>query len=63
MHESDEMFTRLITRFGVKTFEKKKEKDFMKHIAAKVEQKTVKIPEPQKGQDLPDLSKLSKIWN
>ncbi|CAD8210973.1 unnamed protein product [Paramecium pentaurelia] len=59
MHESDEMFTRLITRFGVKALEKKKEKDFMKHIAAKAEQKPAIIAETQKAKDVPDLSKLS----
>ncbi len=37
MHESDEMFTKLIARFGAKALEKKKEKDFMKHLAAKVD--------------------------
>lgn len=37
MHESDEMFTKMIARFGAKAFEKKKEKDFVKHLAAKAE--------------------------
>lgn len=35
MHESDEMFSRMIVRYGAKALEKKKEKDFMKHLAAK----------------------------
>lgn len=61
MHESDEMFTKMIARFGAKAFEKKKEKDFVKHLAAKAEQKPAKFIEPIKTLDLPDLNKLCNI--
>lgn len=37
MQESDEMFTRLLARYGAKAFEKKKEKEFLKHIAEKAQ--------------------------
>lgn len=32
MHESDEMFSKMVARYGLKHFEKKKEKDFLKFI-------------------------------
>ncbi|CAD8124442.1 unnamed protein product [Paramecium sonneborni] len=59
MHESEEMFTRLISRFGVKVLEKKKEKEFLKYLGGKGEQKPVQIEGEKKDKDLPDLSKLS----